>query len=165
MTRTSTDKNVLRASVLAFNDGICTNFSFVLGALGAGMAVRIILITGIVNILSGAFSMSLNEWNSLMAMGDRRIDAVKVGLYSLFSFAIGAMLPIAPLLIFPLNDAVFNGAMVCGCAVLLVGTFTSHTTKAEMLHCGLRSLGVGIAMAILTYACATAIPMLLSFIN
>ena len=129
------------------------------------MGLHVILITAIVNVFSGSFSMSLNEWNSLRSLGDKRIDAVKVAVYALLSFAIGALLPIIPLFMFPLTDAISNSAILCGCAVLLVGAFASRVSKKEMLHAGLRSLGVGVTMAILTYICATCIPYVLQLLK
>ena len=62
MARSSNDKNVLRASILAINDGLCSNFNFVMGVLGTGISDHAIVIAGIVGIISGAYSMASGEW-------------------------------------------------------------------------------------------------------
>ncbi|WP_035057546.1 VIT1/CCC1 transporter family protein [Andreprevotia chitinilytica] len=57
--------NDLRAAVLGANDGLVSNFCLVMGIAGAGVAAKVILLTGIAGLLAGACSMALGEWLSV----------------------------------------------------------------------------------------------------
>ena len=47
----------LRAAVLGANDGLLSNFSLVMGVIGAAFSTLTILITGLAGLLAGAGSM------------------------------------------------------------------------------------------------------------
>ena len=57
--------NNLRAAVLGANDGLVSNFCLNMGVAGAGAENRIILLTGLAGLVSGACSMALGEWLSV----------------------------------------------------------------------------------------------------
>ena len=57
--------NNLRAAVLGVNDGLVSNFCLLMGVAGAGAQSRVILITGLAGLVSGACSMALGEWLSV----------------------------------------------------------------------------------------------------
>jgi VIT1/CCC1 family predicted Fe2+/Mn2+ transporter len=59
--------NALRAAVLGASDGLLSNFSLVMGAAGAELSGRGILLTGIAGLLAGAISMALGEWISVQS--------------------------------------------------------------------------------------------------
>lgn len=59
--------NALRAAVLGASDGLLSNFSLVMGATGAGLSGRGILLTGFAGMLAGAISMALGEWISVQS--------------------------------------------------------------------------------------------------
>jgi VIT1/CCC1 family predicted Fe2+/Mn2+ transporter len=59
--------NALRAAVLGANDGLVSNTSLVMGVVGADLAARSILITGIAGLLAGSLSMALGEWLSVQS--------------------------------------------------------------------------------------------------
>jgi vacuolar iron transporter family protein len=55
----------LRASVFGVNDGLVSNASLVLGAAGASLDHRTILLTGVAGMVGGAFSMACGEYISV----------------------------------------------------------------------------------------------------
>jgi VIT1/CCC1 family predicted Fe2+/Mn2+ transporter len=59
--------NALRAAVLGANDGLLSNFSLVMGVVGADLSTRSLLITGSAGLLAGACSMALGEWLSVQS--------------------------------------------------------------------------------------------------
>jgi VIT1/CCC1 family predicted Fe2+/Mn2+ transporter len=59
--------NALRAAVLGANDGLVSNASLVMGVVGAELAGRSILITGLAGLLAGSLSMALGEWLSVQS--------------------------------------------------------------------------------------------------
>jgi vacuolar iron transporter family protein len=69
--------NALRAAVLGANDGLVSNLSLVAGVVGADLAARDVLLTGIAGLLAGACSMGMGEWlsvNSAREFYRRQID-------------------------------------------------------------------------------------------
>src|SRR5213593_3712192 len=72
--------NTLRAAVLGANDGLCSNFSLVMGVAGAAVDSHGLLVTGVAGLLAGACSMALGEWVSVtssreLAQREIRIEA------------------------------------------------------------------------------------------
>lgn len=59
--------NALRAAVLGANDGLVSNFSLVMGVVGAQVSNSAILLTGLAGLLAGAISMALGEWISVQS--------------------------------------------------------------------------------------------------
>src|SRR5512143_670731 len=59
--------SALRAAVLGASDGLLSNFSLVMGATGAELAGRGVLLTGLAGMLAGAISMALGEWISVQS--------------------------------------------------------------------------------------------------
>lgn len=57
--------NALRAAVLGGNDGLVSNFSLVMGIVGATSGQSGVLLAGVAGLLAGALSMALGEWISV----------------------------------------------------------------------------------------------------
>jgi VIT1/CCC1 family predicted Fe2+/Mn2+ transporter len=54
-----------RAAVFGANDGLVSNFSLVLGMVGAGSSNQVILLSGLAGLLAGALSMAAGEYISV----------------------------------------------------------------------------------------------------
>jgi vacuolar iron transporter family protein len=65
--RAASGGNALRAAVLGANDGLLSNFSLVMGVIGAAFSNLTILITGLAGLLAGAGSMAMGEWISVQS--------------------------------------------------------------------------------------------------
>ena len=63
--RAASGGNALRAAVLGANDGLLSNFSLVMGVIGAAFSSQTILITGLAGLLAGSGSMAMGEWISV----------------------------------------------------------------------------------------------------
>jgi len=74
----SASGNALRAAVLGANDGLCSNLSLLMGIAGASANHRVILLTGIAGLLSGACSMALGEWVSVTSARELAEREVKI---------------------------------------------------------------------------------------
>ena len=59
--RAASGGNSLRAAVLGANDGLLSNFSLVMGVIGAAFSSQIVLITGLAGLLAGSGSMAMGE--------------------------------------------------------------------------------------------------------
>jgi vacuolar iron transporter family protein len=63
----ATGGNALRAAVLGANDGLVSVLALIMGAAGANLPGRGVLITGVAGLLAGAGSMALGEWLSVQS--------------------------------------------------------------------------------------------------
>src|SRR5215211_1167716 len=63
--RAASGGNALRAAVLGANDGLLSNFSLVMGVIGAAFSSQTILITGLAGLLAGSGSMAMGKWISV----------------------------------------------------------------------------------------------------
>jgi VIT1/CCC1 family predicted Fe2+/Mn2+ transporter len=55
----------LRAAVFGVNDGLVSNFSLVLGMVGADVGSQVVILAGIAGLVAGAFSMASGEYISM----------------------------------------------------------------------------------------------------
>lgn len=159
---TVSNKNALRAAVLAINDGLCSNFNFVMGVLGTGISNKEIIITGMVAVIAGAFSMGMGEWLSLTTMNNKRINVVKAALYSFCAFIVGSLIPLIPFLFMDSKNALINSAVICACTMFTIGV---ADTKKFPIRSGLRHITTGLLIAAVTYICSSFIPLLLSYVG
>ncbi len=60
----------LRAAVLGANDGIVSTASLLLGVAAAGASTKVILVTGVAGLVSGAMSMAAGEYVSVSSQAD-----------------------------------------------------------------------------------------------
>jgi vacuolar iron transporter family protein len=55
----------LRAAIFGINDGLVSNFSLIMGFMGAGVDKSVVLLAGVAGLLAGAFSMGAGEYISM----------------------------------------------------------------------------------------------------
>lgn len=70
--------NALRAAVLGANDGLVSILSLIMGAAGANLPGRGVLITGIAGLLAGAGSMALGEWLSVQSSRELYKNQIRI---------------------------------------------------------------------------------------
>lgn len=60
----------LRAGVFGAMDGLVSNFSLVAGVIGAGLATKTVILTGLAGLAAGAFSMAAGEYTSVVSQAE-----------------------------------------------------------------------------------------------
>jgi vacuolar iron transporter family protein len=61
----ATKSGTLRAAIFGINDGLVSNFSLIMGFMGAGVDKSVVLLAGVAGLLAGAFSMGAGEYISM----------------------------------------------------------------------------------------------------
>jgi VIT1/CCC1 family predicted Fe2+/Mn2+ transporter len=123
--------NWLRAGVLGANDGIVSVAAIVVGVSGATPATAPILTAGVAGLVGGAISMALGEYVSVSSQSDSQraagepdvVSAWHAALASAVAFTLGALLPLAAILLGPADIRV----PVTFAAVLLALALTGAT--------------------------------------
>lgn len=149
--------NWLRAGVLGANDGIVSTAAIVLGVAGATAQRSSILLAGVVGLLAGAMSMAVGEYVSVSAQRDAERSAlnlaeedqtspVAAGLASLVAFVVGALIPLAGVLISP-NAWVTVAAVIV--ALAITGAASARLGHAPIGRAVARNIvGGSVAMAV-----------------
>ena len=76
----------LRAAVLGANDGIISTASLILGVASAGATHKVIILTGIAGLLSGALSMASGEYVSVKSQLDTENSDIEKERLELLAF-------------------------------------------------------------------------------
>jgi VIT1/CCC1 family predicted Fe2+/Mn2+ transporter len=210
--------NALRAAVLGGNDGLISNFSLIMGVVGATNNQNDILLTGIAGLLAGSLSMALGEWISVkssqelfenqvalekeelkinpegeekelvliymskgileeQAMGmakevmkdkdlahtvlvkeelginldDLKNSAFEAAFFSFLFFAIGAILPVLPFLLFSKELSFYFSIVLSTFGLFFIGASITLFTGKSVLYSGLRQIIFGLLAAAVTF--------------
>jgi VIT1/CCC1 family predicted Fe2+/Mn2+ transporter len=144
-------ENEFRAAILSASDGLLTTALFVITAIGANLSNHAIIVSGLAGVVAGSISMSLGEFQSTdeVMEGCSPYDAA---LSALFTFLIGASIPILPFFFLSGISAGVVSALCSGMALFAVGTAVAKLNgKPSPYKSGLRQLAFGIIAAGLTY--------------
>lgn len=166
----------LRAAVLGANDGLSSNFSLMMGVIGAGAAGSTVVLTGIAGLVAGASSMALGEWlsvtnareltESLMdrdvcrpgenAAVDRPVaracgEAWGAARFSFCLFALGAAVPLLPFALSGARLAIAGSVALSIAALAVFGLATSLFNGRSAAFSAARQVGIGTAAALATY--------------
>lgn len=168
--------NVIRASILGANDGIISVSGIVLGAAGANLDSKTLLISGLSGMLAGACSMAGGEWISVSTQRDIQEKTMERQLEnedcencpiklqkndilmpfhaaasSFCSFIIGAMIPLLTMILArPEHRVVFTLiAMIASLSInAIVCTHNSEVSTSKKI---LRNVITGLLTTLVTF--------------
>lgn len=168
--------NVIRASILRANDGIISVSGIVLGAAGANLDSKTLLISGLSGMLAGACSMAGGEWISVSTQRDIQEKTMERQLEnedcencpiklqkndilmpfhaaasSFCSFIIGAMIPLLTMILArPEHRVVFTLiAMIASLSInAIVCTHNSEVSTSKTI---LRNVITGLLTTLVTF--------------
>lgn len=168
--------NVIRASILGANDGIISVSGIVLGAAGANLNSKTLLISGLSGMLAGACSMAGGEWISVSTQRDIQEKTMERQLEnedcencpiklqkndilmpfhaaasSFCSFIIGAMIPLLTMILArPEHRVVFTLiAMIASLSINAV--VCTHNSEVSTSKTILRNVITGLLTTLVTF--------------
>lgn len=176
--------NVIRASILGANDGIISVSGIVLGAAGANLDSKTLLISGLSGMLAGACSMAGGEWISVSTQRDiqektleKQDQATNKGCEncpiklqkndilmplhaaasSFCSFIIGAMIPLLTMtLASPAHRVVFT--LIAMIASLSINaTVCTHHSDASTSKTIVRNVVTGLLTTLVTFILGSSV--------
>ena len=140
--------SVLRAGILGANDGIISISGIVLGATGANLDSRSLLITGISGMLAGACSMAGGEWISVSTQRDLQVETM-TSQASLKTKTIDAPQLHKKDLLMPLHAA--GTSCLMGLALCLNAVFSTLGNHISIGKTIIRNVLIGFLTIIITY--------------
>ncbi len=177
--KSSTGQN-LRAAIFGVNDGLVSNSALIFGmTTAAAGSSDLVLISGVAGMLAGAFSMAAGEYISVRSQ--REFIEYQIGLeakelrvapnqlsspyqaafYSFISFALGALCPLLPFLIYDGSKALKWAAVLSALALMSIGIVISLYTGKGAVRSALRMLAIGAAACFITYLAGWALNFIL----
>lgn len=166
----------MRAGILGANDGIISISGIVLGATGANLDSRSLLITGISGMLAGACSMAGGEWISVSTQRDLQVETMtsqaslktktidapqlhKKDLLmplhaagtSFLSFIMGALIPLLAITLSTPQWRIFNTSCLMGLALCLNAVFSTLGNHISIGKTIIRNVLIGFLTIIITY--------------
>src|SRR6059058_3846977 len=158
----------LRNVVYGFNDGLTANFGLVAGVLGAAAAPHIVLVSGIAGMIADALSMGASGYLAAkseqevyaleiameqeeLKIGEAHATPLKEGWVTGVSTAVGALIPVAPFLVFSGPAAAWIAFAVAMLSHLAVGGARSVFTGRGVIRSGIDMFVVGLGVAAVGY--------------
>lgn len=154
------EASLLRDAVFAANDGVITTFAVVMGATGASLSSKVILILGFANLLADGFSMasgiylgakSERDYKKLKKDKDWKYENSKAqAVVTFLSFVVAGLVPLVPF-IFKLNNVLMLSIVFVGIALFLIGVIRGYYTDKHWLRSGVEVLLIGGFAAFIAY--------------
>ena len=144
--------------VYGANDGIITTFAIVASAIGAQLAIEVVLILGFASLLADGFSMATSSYLSERTASSRKgqsdhSSAVRYATATFVGFVVPGAIPLLTFLL-PLPSAYqFPAAAVLTLlALFVVGASRAVASEMHWRRGGLEMLAVGALAATVAYA-------------
>ena len=143
--------------VYGANDGIVTTFAVVSGGAGANLSPTVVIILGFASLLADAFSMGTSNYLAISSRvedgaGPDRIDAVRHGSATFFSFILWGSVPLVAYLVPLPAELRFPIALALTLLTLFgVGASRALVVDLHWLRSGFEMFLVGATAALVAY--------------
>ncbi|KRL63958.1 VIT1/CCC1 transporter family protein [Lactobacillus psittaci] len=169
--------NIIRAGILGANDGIISVSGIVLGASGANLDSKTLLIAGLSGTLAGACSMAGGEWMSVSTQRDilmkkmenQLVDddlkfkendgltPISAALSSFFSFIAGAIIPLCAMTLSPMNLRIPITLCAMIVSLALNAFISTLNSEASVKKAIFRNIFTGVLTGIITFTLGSAV--------
>lgn len=169
--------NIIRAGILGANDGIISVSGIVLGASGANLDSKTLLITGLSGMLAGACSMAGGEWMSVSTQRDilmkklekqtidedlklKKTDGltpISAALSSFCSFIAGAIIPLCAMTLSPMNLRIPITLFAMIISLALNAFISTLNSEASVKKAIFRNIFTGVLTGVITFTLGSAV--------
>lgn len=169
--------NIIRAGILGANDGIISVSGIVLGASGANLDSKTLLIAGLSGMLAGACSMAGGEWMSVSTQRDilmkklekqtidedlklKKTDGltpISAALSSFCSFIAGAIIPLCAMTLSPINLRIPITLFAMIISLALNAFISTLNSEASVKKAIFRNIFTGVLTGVITFTLGSAV--------
>lgn len=147
-TKKKISSNYIRSSFFGIEDSLVSTTGLVAGISVGTHEVEFILLAGFVAVAVEAISMAAGEFLSEETEQDltrskRRSNPIIGGLIMLVSYIAAGMIPILPILIFPIEYAIYVSIVAALIGLFFLGLMKGSLTKRNIIKSGIQVLVVG----------------------
>ncbi len=138
----------IRSSFFGVEDSLVSTTGLIAGISVGTHEVKFILLAGFVAVAVEAISMAAGEFLSEETEQDlthsrRRSNPVIGGVIMFISYFAAGMIPIVPILLFPIDYAIYVSMVAALAGLFILGIIKGALTKRRILRSGLQVLLVG----------------------
>ncbi len=157
----SIHENYLRSTVFGFQDALVSTTGVIVGVAIGTQDKSIVLLAGVATIMVEALSMAAGQYMSektvqQMNKTKKHTDNLVIGALIMYcSYFLGGLVPLIPILLFPLPDAALISIIFSLIGLLLLGIIKAKIVKESVLRSAVEILILGGA--------ATAVGLLVGY--
>lgn len=155
---TTVEDDYLRSSLFGVEDALVSTTGMIVGLIAASPTKEFILLAALVTIAVEASSMGAGEFLSERAVHQLEKDDLKLGnfvfggLIMFVSYALAGLIPVLPILFFPLPAAGFITVICAFIGLYTLGFIKGKVVKINRNRSGIEMLLVGGLAAIIGIA-------------
>ena len=140
--------NYIRSSFFGIEDSLVSTTGLIAGISVGTQEVRFILLAGFVAVAVEAISMAAGEFLSEeteqdLSKSKQRSNPIVGGAIMFVSYFAAGMIPIIPILFFPIDYAIYVSMVAALVGLFLLGLMKGALTKRNVLKSGIQVLVVG----------------------
>lgn len=144
----------IRSSFFGIEDSLVSTTGLIAGISAGTSEVKFILLASFVAVAVEAISMAAGEFLSEeteqdLARSKRHSNPIIGGIIMFVSYAAAGMVPILPILFFPIEYAIYVSMIAALVGLFILGIIKGTLTKRRIFQSGLQVLVVGGTAAII----------------
>ncbi len=149
MFKRSVNSDYLRSSLFGFEDALVSTTGMAIGISTGTNDTRFILLACTVTIIVEAISMGAGEFLSEEAVyqaenkPDNRLRNIGGGLIMFFSYVIGGLLPVTPIIIFDRPYSIILGLILAFIGLFTLGYIKGKVVKKSPMRSALEIFMIG----------------------
>lgn len=144
----------IRSSFFGVEDSLVSTTGLIAGISAGTSEVKFILLAGFVAVAVEAISMAAGEFLSEETEQDlnrsrRHSSPIIGGIIMFVSYAVAGMIPILPILFFPIDQAIYVSMIAALVGLFMLGLIKGALTKRRIIRSGIQVLLVGGTAAVI----------------
>lgn len=143
-------KEYIKSAMFGLNDALVSTTGVIAGVSFGTSDKKVVVLAGIVTILVEALSMGAGEYMSAHAAEQfeksnttNRLNSVKSGLVMWFSYTIGGMVPLIPIMLMPINMGRYAAITAALIGLLALGYYKAKIVKVNPIKSALEVFTLG----------------------
>lgn len=141
-------RHYIRSSVFGIEDSLVSTTGLIAGVAVAASDKKFVIIAGVIAIAVEAISMAAGEFISEDTESDLSTERIKPnsilsGFIMFVSYFLAGLIPIIPIILFPLPQSVYISITVAILSLFVLGVVKGKITRQSLIKSGLMVMIVG----------------------
>lgn len=141
------NRSYVKSSIFGIEDSLVSTTGVIAGVVAASANQKIAIVTGLVTITVEAVSMAAGEFISeetgVEMDSEDKTSPILSGLIMFVSYFIAGLIPLLPVLIFPLPLAIYLSVVAALAGLFVLGIIKGKITKSNLFKSGVKVVLVG----------------------
>lgn len=167
-----TARHYIRELIYGANDGLITTFAVVAGVAGGGLSAKVVMISGVANLLADGLSMGVGSYLSIRAyesvrasqsLPEEESHPARHGFATFMAFVAAGAVPLLPYAARLDGAVAFTASLVMTFVVMFcVGALRALVGSSRWWTAGLEMLGLSAVVALVAFYSGAVVAAVLS---